>query len=67
MTDNKPRKRRNRNPNNATKRLSDEQLAFMEWLAPGFRAEYEATHDSDGKVLQEAKARGLTPPEENEQ
>lgn len=49
MTEEKPkRQRRHRNPR-ATTRLSDEQLAFMNWLFPGFRAEYEATHDAEGK------------------
>lgn len=52
MTDDKPR--RNRSPHNTTSRLNSDQLAFMEWLAPGFRAEYEATHDENGKVLSSA-------------
>lgn len=49
MTNDKPRQRRNCRPTNATSRLTGEQLTFMEWLFPGFRAEYEATHDATGK------------------
>lgn len=43
-------KRRNRNPHSSS-RLNNDQLAVLEWLAPGFRAEYLATHGPDGKVL----------------
>lgn len=66
MTDSTPRKRRNRNPTNATTRLSDDQLVVMGNLFPGFDVWYRRTHDADGKLLPEARILGLRPPKESE-
>lgn len=64
MTNEKLPKRRNRNPSNATTRLSDEQLATMGDLFPGFDKWYRETHDEEGNLLPEARIPGLRPPKE---
>lgn len=51
MTDNKQTRRGHAKRPYISSQLNDAQLHTMEWLFPGFVAEYLATHDASGRPL----------------
>lgn len=68
MTDEeKPKRQRRKRAPGTTTRLSEQQLATMGDLFPGFSDWYRRTHDADGHLLPSARIAGLKPQEEDKQ